>query len=286
MSQRRATWAGLRPWASPISRSSATTGVDGLALLPPEAGHEAAEAGRPRPGHELAGQGAVGQRLVGDERDPQLAAGVEDAIGLGLAVEQRVLDLVRGERDPALGEHRVGESHLVGRVVADADRPDLALLDGVGHQVHEPRDRDPAGRVVMHVQVDGRALEELEAPLERPGHRVGPGQHVRRELRRDEDVPPVGQLAEPALGSAGAIHLGGVEERRTGGDAGVEGALLLVAARGAATVGELGRGPSGAPRGVAPGHRPDPQARNGHVAPAQRRRLAPSCRAAIHRTSQ
>ena len=240
---------------------------------------------RPRPGDELAGQGAVGQRLVGDERDPQLAAGVEDAVGLRLAVEERVLDLVRGERDAAVGERRVGEPHLVGRVVADADRPDLALLDGVGHQVHERRDRDPARGVVVHVQVDGRALEELEAPLERPGHRVGPRQHVRRELRRDQDVPPVGQLAEPALGGAGAVHLGGVEEGRAGGHAGVEGALLLVAARGAA-VGELGRGPAGAARRVAPGHGADAQARD------DRRSLLPSVAAgsvmvaSIRRTSQ
>ena len=75
---------------------------------------------------------------------------------------------------PRSARTRVGQSHLVGRVVADADRPDLALLDGVGHQVHELRDRDPARRVVVHVQVDGRALEELEASLERPGHRRRP----------------------------------------------------------------------------------------------------------------
>ena len=57
MSQRSATWAGLRPWASPISRSSATTGVDGLALLPAEAGHEAAEPGRPRAGRRTCRSG-------------------------------------------------------------------------------------------------------------------------------------------------------------------------------------------------------------------------------------
>ena len=38
---------------------------------------------------------------------------------------------------PRSARTRVGQSHLVGRVVADADRPDLALPDGVGHQVHE-----------------------------------------------------------------------------------------------------------------------------------------------------
>ena len=82
----------------------------------------------------------------------------------------------------------------------------------------------------------------------------------------------MGQLAEPALGGAGAVHLGGVEEGRTGGHAGVEGALLLVAARGAATVGELGRGPAGAARRVAPGHRADAHARDLEIAPPERHR--------------
>ena len=121
-----------------------------------------------------------------------------------------------------------------------------------------------------------RAPEELEAPLERSWHGVRSGQHVRRELRRDQDVTPVGQLAEPALGRAGAVHLGGVEEGRAGGHARLEGALLLVAARRAATVGQLGRGPAGAARGIAPGHGPDPEAWDDHVAPAQGRGLAPS----------
>ena len=57
------------------------------------------------------------------------------------------------------------------------------------------------------------------------------------------------QLAEPALGRAGAVHLRRVEERRASGHARVEGALLLVAVRRAAAVGELGRGPAGAARG-------------------------------------
>ena len=85
----------------------------------------------------------------------------------------------------------------------------------------------------------------------------------------------MGQLAEPALGGAGAVHLRGVEEGRAGGDAGVEGALLLVAARGAATVGELGRGPAGAARRVAPGHGADAHARNDDVT------LAEGCRVLV-----
>ena len=117
----------------------------------------------------------------------------------------------------------------------------------------------------MHVQVDGRPPEEFEASLERPRHHIGTRQHGRRELRRDEDIPTVGQLAEPALRRAGAVHLRGVEERRAGGNAGVERTLLLVAARGAATVGELGRRPAGTARWVTPGHRPDTQAGDDEV---------------------
>ena len=119
----------------------------------------------------------------------------------------------------------MGEAHLIGRVVADADRPDLALLDGVGHQVHELRDRNPAGRVVVHVQVDGRLAEELGGPHERTGIASAPRQGVRRELRRDEDAARAGQLADSALRSPGAVHLGGIEEGRTGGHAGVERAV-------------------------------------------------------------
>ena len=72
----------------------------------------------------------------------------------------------------------------------------------------------------------------------------------------------MGQLADPALGGAGAVHLSRVDERRAGGHAGVEGALFLVAVRRAATVRQLGRRPAGAARGIAPGHRPDAEAGN------------------------
>ena len=83
----------------------------------------------------------------------------------------------------------------------------------------------------------------------------------------------MGQLAEPPLGGAGAVHRRGVEEGRTRGDTGVEGTLLLVAARRAATVGELRRGPAGASRRIAPGHRPDSQAGDDDIALAEGRCL-------------
>ena len=240
-------------------------GRDRLAFLPPEAGHEPAEAGGPRAGHELAGQGAVCQWLVGDERDTQLPTGVEHAIGFRLAVEERVLDLVRGQRDAPIGQDTVGQPHLIGRVVADPDRPDLALLDCVGHQVHEPRDRDPAGWVVVHVQVERRALEELEAPLERPWHHVRSGQHVRRELRRDR-----GRLAHGPARRPGARR----RRRRTSPPCRRASRQRprwrrrrAVPRRGsrAATVRQLGRGPAGAARGIAPGHGADAQARDKQV---------------------
>ena len=94
----------------------------------------------------------------------------------------------------------------------------------------------------------------------------------------------MGQLADPALGGAGAVHLGGIEERRTGGHAGVERALFLVAVRGAATVGQLGRGPAGAARWIAPGHRPDAQAGNLEIGSSERHRTVMA--RSIRRTSQ
>ena len=81
----------------------------------------------------------------------------------------------------------------------------------------------------------------------------------------------MGQLAEPALGGPGAVHLGRVEEGRSGRHAGVECALLLFATRGATTVGELGRGPAGASRRVAPGHCSDAHPRDENVGETQRR---------------
>ena len=64
----------------------------------PELAVEAAHAsGGPNAGTVFAGEQALRDGAVGDERYAELPAGVEDAVALGVAVQEVVVDLVGGE---------------------------------------------------------------------------------------------------------------------------------------------------------------------------------------------
>ena len=79
-------------------------GADRLGVAPAEVGHEAAKSSGPWTAQVPAGQRAAGERLVGDQGDAQLATGVEDAVGLGVTVQERVLHLVGRQGDAAVGQ--------------------------------------------------------------------------------------------------------------------------------------------------------------------------------------
>jgi hypothetical protein len=66
-------------------------------------------------------------------------------------------------------------ARLVGRIVAHPDGADLPGRDGVGHQVHQPRDVHPPGWEVVLVQIDMVASQPGQAVGELAGHVVGRG---------------------------------------------------------------------------------------------------------------
>ena len=63
------------------------------------------------------GQGAVGQNC-----DSQFAGASHDTTGFNFAVKEGILHLVHRQRHPQLSQVLVGGAHLLGRIVADADR--------------------------------------------------------------------------------------------------------------------------------------------------------------------
>ena len=169
----------------------------------------------------LARQQPGRQRVVGHKADPELdAAGQE--LELGAALEQRVLVLERGDR------RRAGRLvELLEREVRDADRPDLAGGDQLGHRGDCLADRrDLVGPVVVE-QVDMVGLEPLERAVERApdvarlAARGSVVAHVAAELRREHHLVAAAaqELAEHPLAPAlAAVDIGRVEEGDAGGD--------------------------------------------------------------------
>ena len=112
---------------------------------------------------EPAGEHALRERRVGDQRDTVLAGQLEHAVGLDLAVEQADAHLVGRERE-ALGlQRRTRLGHLPRREVADAHGAHLAGADERGHLAHLRGDGRAAPREVDLVQVDGVRREALDA---------------------------------------------------------------------------------------------------------------------------
>ena len=168
----RTDLVGPVPWFAPIFCGRATTSRDRLPPVPAEEGHEAPKTPGPGPGEVLAGECTAGQRLVGDECHAQLAAGVQDAVGLRLAMQQRVLHLIRRQRDTSLGQRCVGDPHLLGRVVAHAHRVDLpastaSAISPISRGMSTP------GREVVLIQVDCVAAEPGQARRQRGRHVLG-----------------------------------------------------------------------------------------------------------------
>ena len=232
--QRSATCAGLGPWGSSISRSSATTGEIASRTVPRKQGKKRRNP-RAEPCRELAGERAAGQRQVGDKGDPQLRGrrrGRRPPPDAGQGASTRPGSR---QRDPALGEHRGGRGASVGRAVAHADRPDLAPLDGIGHQVHHPRNRHPAGGKVMH-DIDRRS-SDVEREARRSSDR---GDHERGEnglggnVGGDQDVrASATALAERRSEATALYSRGGVEQGHAGTHGGLRAPVAPRRSRGA-----------------------------------------------------
>src|SRR5690606_28944674 len=85
---------------------------------------------RPRPGLVaavvLAAQHPLGQGREGDDPDPQRPAGIDGAIILDPAVEDRIARLMDGAGNPHLAEKAVRLARLLFRIARNADIERLA----------------------------------------------------------------------------------------------------------------------------------------------------------------
>src|ERR687898_313531 len=101
----------------------------------------------------LAGKEAFSDGAVGDERHAEIPARFEHPVCLRCPLQQAVLYLVRGERDPVRGEPVVRPLHLVRTVVADAHPTNLARLDRLREGIHQTVYREDRVREVDLVEV-------------------------------------------------------------------------------------------------------------------------------------
>ncbi|MEZ4482936.1 MAG: hypothetical protein R3B97_17715 [Dehalococcoidia bacterium] len=93
-------------------------------------------------------------------------AGIEDAVGLGCAVHEAVVDLVGDERDAALRKGPLGGAELALAVVGDTDVFDFARAHGVSEAAHDRFVAKDGERVVDLVQANLFDAKALEAVIE------------------------------------------------------------------------------------------------------------------------
>ena len=178
---------------------------------------------------------------MGDHRDPELLAALEDAAPHGAIVEHAEPHLHGGDRGQLGG--------LVELAAVDVREPDAAYEALLGQPRQRPRRRPPRRariRRVEQVHVDRQAPERLEARLAVGGDRPRPA--VGDPRAGGTRHPPLGEdpgarrgagaaqgggepaLAEAALGVVMAVRAGRVEHgdpRVHGGGDGRGGTLLL-----------------------------------------------------------
>lgn len=181
-------------------------------------------------GGEVAGDQTAGQDAVGGDGDAQFAGGGQDLV-LDAAGDQRVLDLEVGDRGGG-----GGAADRRGADLAEADVPDVPLLDEFGDGADGLLDRDvgvePGDAVDVDV-VDAEALEGVRgevlhggraAVVPAPGA-VGVAQGA--ELHADPGLLPqrggrgAQGLADQHLVVAHGVEVAGVEQ----GDPGVQGGV-------------------------------------------------------------
>ena len=219
----------------------------------------------------LAGEQALCQRAVRDQRHIQLLAQCEQAGALGVALEQAVFHLIRSQRHAPLRQRRVRAPRLFDVVVGDADRPGQARLHRIGQPVHPGLDGHGREGKVDLVEVHLLHPQPFQAAAQRPEQAAlaqAPGH--REKLGRDDGRLPVctDELAQETLRLAKAIHLRRVETGDPGRHAGVEGRLDLPLSVALAV----------APHhAVAPLPRTDAERRDAHVGLAELNGFAEIC---------
>ena len=116
---------------------------------------------------EAAREEAAPERRVGDEADPELAAGGQHP-GLGVAGPQRVLGLHGGD-----GVDGVRAADGLRRRLAEPEVEHLARLHELGHRADGLLDRHVGIDAVLVVEVDVVGAEPLQRAVDRAAHVLG-----------------------------------------------------------------------------------------------------------------
>lgn len=176
-------------WPQPVDEGEVRGEIAGMEAGQP-VGARVASGGLP----VVAGEQAVREHPVGGDADPQLAAGGEDAVGLGVPAEQGVFDLHIADRVYGVGTADGLRPHFGEPDVAHVpgldqlgDRADRVLDRGVGGEARGAVDVDVVGpeaaqRVGERVlDVGGRPSMPTKAPS---GPRRAPNFTLRSALSR------------------------------------------------------------------------------------------------------
>mmetsp|Transcript_123051 Transcript_123051/g.213365 ORF Transcript_123051/g.213365 Transcript_123051/m.213365 type:complete len:352 (-) Transcript_123051:20-1075(-) len=181
-------------------------------------------------GAVLASEQPQAQRGVRQDFHPQLVAGLLQAVGVGVGVQQAVLDLVAGEGDPTFSQFGMNRADGVGPVVGDTHglhQPQLVAL----RKAVPVRFVGPCVGEMNLVQLDlrlAKALQAILAGLDHVGRLQPPGEGPK--LGSDLHIDPASsrKLSEQRFAAAKAIDLRRVEERDAMVDEIVEGVLQLL----------------------------------------------------------
>ena len=152
----------------------------------------------------LAGEQSVGERVEGQEANTELVAGVEHAVALRFAGEQRVLVLDRGERGPRSRRGlRLAKLGLV--QVRTADLAHLARVDQAVQRAQGVVD-------VVGAESPQRVLARLAHVVRTRAVVVVVDGHP--ELGRDDHLAASGaeRATQEDFGLGGPVDVGGVEE--------------------------------------------------------------------------
>src|SRR5207302_8238876 len=163
------------------------------------------------------GEEAAAERTVGDEADPELAAGRQDLL-LRVAAPQRVFALQRRDR-----VDRVRATDRRRRCLGQAEKPHLALLHEVRHGAYGLLDRRRRIDAVLVVEIDHADAQAREARLTRGANVIGLAADAEAaavfasqdaELGGDHDAlaPSLHGFADELLVAADAVHVGGIEK--------------------------------------------------------------------------
>src|SRR5262249_10519467 len=118
---------------------------------------------------QLPGEEASPEGAIGDEADPELPAGGEDAVLLPVAAPERGFALHGGPR-----VDRVRPTERLGSDLRAADPAHLPLAHELRHRAHRLLDRRRGRHAMQVVEVDRLDAEPPQTPLARRARVLGP----------------------------------------------------------------------------------------------------------------